>query len=280
MTVRHAYTYDLVGREHALNGMSLTTTSQQVGSVIGAISAGAVIAFFGVGEQYLVVAGLYLVALLVLLAIRDAGQAAPTRRDPVLQSLLGYVRLVRDNRTLMALMFLASTTEIFGFTHQTVLPAFARDVLGVGAFGLGLMMAFRAGGGLIGPLVLASLGNFRRRGQLMFVVAGMFGLGQMAFSLTSNLYVVVLFLAFINACAFSVDTLYRTLMQDSVPNEQRGRAAGSWVLSIGTAPGGHLGVGAIANTLGAPAALLVNGSVLLLIAVASAVGMPRMRRLE
>jgi predicted MFS family arabinose efflux permease len=180
----------------------------------------------------------------------------------------------------MALMFLASTTEIFGFTHQTVLPAFAKDVLGVGALGLGLMMAFRAGGGLIGPLILANLGNYRRRGLLMFIIAGMFGLGQMAFSLTPNLYVVLVVLAFINGCAFSVDTLYRTLMQENVSNEQRGRASGSWVLSIGTAPVGHLGIGGIASALGAPAALLINGSVLLFIAVTSAVGMPRMRRLE
>ena len=177
-------------------------------------------------------------------------------------------------------MLLASTTEIFGFTHQTALPAFARDVLGVGAVGLGLMMAFRGGGGLVGAVVLAGVGGYRRKGRLVFLIAGLFGLGQMAFSLTANLYVFLLIIAFINACAFSVDVLYRTLMQDSVPNEQRGRAAGSWVLSIGTAPVGHLGVGAMTNALGAAGALLVNGSVLGVISIMSAIAMRRVRRLD
>ena len=280
LTVRHAYTYDLVGRDHALSGLSLATIGQMVGNVIGALAAGAIIAAFGVWEQYAAVACLNLLAFLVLLPIRDAGQAAPTRRDPVLQSLLGYVQLVRDNRTLAALMLLASMTEIFGFTHQTALPAFARDVLGVGAVGLGLMMAFRGGGGLVGAVVLAGVGGYRRKGRLVFLIAGLFGLGQMAFSLTANLYVFLLIIAFINACAFSVDVLYRTLMQDSVPNEQRGRAAGSWVLSIGTAPVGHLGVGAMTNALGAAGALLVNGSVLGVISIMSAIAMRRVRRLD
>ena len=280
LTVRHAYTYDLVGRAHALSGLSLATIGQMVGNVIGALAAGAIIAAFGVWEQYAAVACLNLLAFLVLLPIRDAGQAAPTRRDPVLQSLLGYVQLVRDNRTLAALMLLASTTEIFGFTHQTALPAFARDVLGVGVVGLGLMMAFRGGGGLVGAVVLAGVGGYRRKGRLVFLIAGLFGLGQMAFSLTANLYVFLLIIAFINACAFSVDVLYRTLMQDSVPNEQRGRAAGSWVLSIGTAPVGHLGVGAMTNALGAAGALLVNGSVLGVISIMSAIAMRRVRRLD
>ena len=70
MTVHHAYIYDLVGRDHALNGLSLATVSHQIGSVIGGLSAGAIIVLFGVAEQYLVVAGLNVLALAV--ACREA----------------------------------------------------------------------------------------------------------------------------------------------------------------------------------------------------------------
>ena len=77
----------------------------------------------------------------------------------------------------------------------------------------------------------------------------------------------------------SVDTLYKVLMQENVTNEQRGRAMGSWVLSIGTAPIGHLNVGWMAGVLGAPGALLVNGSVLAFVSLAGLLGFPSMRRL-
>ena len=86
-------------------------------------------------------------------------------------------------------------------------------------------------------------------------------------------------LAFINACASAVDTLYKMLMQANVSNEQRGRAMGSWVLSIGTAPVGHMGVGALAGWLGAPAAILFNGSVLAFISLTSGIKFSDIRRL-
>ena len=102
----------------------------------------------------------------------------------------------------------------------------------------------------------------------------------MGFGIASHLFVFLALLTFVNACAMSVDTLNKTLMQACVPNEQRGRAMGSWVLSIGTGPIGHLGVGALGGWLGAPHALLVNGSVLAVIGIASVFGLPRIRRME
>ena len=279
MTVKQAYTYDIVGPEHALNGLSLTAMSQRFGGVLGAIVAGFIISSVGMGGQYLAVAATYVASLAVLLATRDVGQAAPIRREPVLQSLVGYARLVRENRTLLVLMLLAASTEVFGFTHQSLLPVFARDVLGVGAVGLGMMTAVRQGGGMVALMVLANLGDFKRKGLLMFVAATLFGLGQMAFYSTTNVFVFVGLLTLINGCASVADTLYKTLMLSNVPDEQRGRAMGSWVFSIGVAPAGHLGIGAMAGALGAPAALLINGSVLTFISLASAFGLPRIRRL-
>ena len=68
-------------------------------------------------------------------------------------------------------------------------------------------------------------------------------------------------------------------MQENVENEERGRAMGAWTLSIGVAPVGHLGVGALASAFGAGRALLINGSVLLGISALTAVALPRIRRL-
>ena len=142
------------------------------------------------------------------------------------------------------------------------------------------MTATRQAGGLLGLWILAGLTAFGKKGLMMFVVAVGFGVGQMAFSLSDNLYFFLGVLLFVNACAMAVDTIYKTLMQDNVADEERGRAMGSWVLSIGFAPIGHLGVGALAGVLGAPGALLINGAVLATVSVGTAFGLPRIRRLE
>ncbi len=279
MTLRQAYTFDIVGPQAALNGMSLATLSQQIGGVLGSLVAGLIIERAGVASQYAAIAACYGLSLGMLMWTRESGQAAARTTQSVIQNLVGYVEILRTNRILLTLMILAGVTEILGFTHQSLLPVFAKDVLGVGAFGLGIMSAFRQGGGIIGLVLLAGMGNFRRKGLMIFIIAGAFGAGEMAFSLGGNFFSFVLVLAFINACASAIDTLYRTLMQENVSNEERGRAMGSWVLSIGIGPVGHLGVGAMGERFGAPLTLLINGSLLLGVSVASGLGLTRVRRL-
>ena len=198
----------------------------------------------------------------------------------MLRNLVGYIRFLRENRLILILMCLTSITEVFGFSHMTMLPVFAKEVLHVGPAGLGYLTAVRQTGGLLGLALLANLRDYRRKGLLMFILAVAFGLGLMAFSVSSALVYFIVVLAMVNACAMSVDTLYKTLMQSNVPDEQRGRAMGSWVLSIGVAPVGHLGVGGLATALGAQGALLVNGAVLAGVSLAAAIGLPKMRRLE
>jgi len=280
MTIRHSYTFDIVGPEKALNGLSLNAMGQRFGGVIGSLVAGVIVSQSGVGVQYLVIGAANAASVLFLLAARDVGQAAPKERESVMSNLAGYFQLLRENRTLMVLMLLTSATEVFGFTHQSVLVVYSKDVLGLGPLGFGFVTAVRQGGGALGLLLLAFMANTRRKGWLMFASATGFGLGQVAFFWSKHLVVFLLVLGFINACASIVDTLYKTLMQLNVTNEQRGRATGSWVLSIGVAPIGHLGVGVIAGSFGAPAALLVNGSMLTAISIAAALGMPRIRRLQ
>ena len=280
ITIRQTFTYDIVGQRHALNGLALGAMAMQGGGIAGSLASGALIEFVGPGWQFVAAAVCYLSASLVILAIGDPGRSARSAAEPVLKTLAGYVRLVRGNRILLVLMLLTAATEVFGFTHMTLLPIFAREVLHVGATGLGIMTAIRQVGGLLGLWVLAGLAAFRKKGLMMFLIAIGFGCGQMAFSLSNNIYYFLGVLLLVNACAMAVDTIYKTLMQDNVADEERGRAMGSWVLSIGVAPVGHLGVGALAGVLGAPGALLINGSVLAAIGIGTALGLPGIRRLE
>ena len=279
-TVGTSYTYDIVGPEGSLNGMSLVVLCSSVGMGIGAIVAGSVIAWKGPGGAYLVVVGTYFASFAILLPQRRLPRVSATQRSSMVQMLIGYVDLVRRNRTLLVLMFLAAITEIFGFTHKSMIPVLARDVLGVGPLGLGIMTSAGSVGGLVGLLILASVGDFRRKGLLMFVLSTALGLALMTFSLSANMLLYIIALAFVSACAYGTTTLHMTLMQSSVADDQRGRAMGLWILSIGMSPPGFLGLGGIASALGAPMALLMSGGALAFAGVTSAIGLPRMRRLE
>ena len=279
-TVRPSYVYDLVGPNEALNGMALASLSQRLGGVIGSLAAGFLIATVDVGGAYLAMSASYVLATVILFAITEVGQAAPTERHSVVENIRSSFRAMRGNRTLVYLMALTASVEMLGFSHQTLLPVIARDVLGVGAGGLGIMMAVRSAGGVLGVLFLAVLGNYRRKGWLSLISMTLFGIGIIALSQSGIFIVMLIMLTLTNFAAGINGVLAQTLMQANVPNEERGRAMGSWAASIGLAPLGHMELGAVAGTLGTPVALLINGAALAIIGVASAIGLPRIRRLE
>ena len=280
LTVRQTYTYDIVGPEYALNGLALGAMAMQGGGIAGSLASGAVIEAVGPGWQFVAASVCYLLSALATLPISNPGRTLRPTAISVLSNLTGYISLLRNYRLLLILMVLTAATEVFGFTHMTLFPVFAKEVLQVGPTGLGVMTAGRQAGGLLGLWLLAALASVRKKGLMMFGTALGFGAGLMAFSATGNIYSFLGVLLFVNACAMAADTLYKTMMQELVSDEERGRAMGSWVLSIGFAPVGHVGIGALAGAVGAPRALLINGAALATISVIAAIALPRIRRLE
>ena len=280
MTTRQSLTYDIVGAKLALNGMSLNSVSMQVGLVCGSLLSGFIISAIGAGGQFLVIGLVYLASGGFALFIRAASAAARERPpQSVVRVLAEYVGIMRRNRTLVTLMLLTGLNELFGFTHMSLLPVLAKEVLGLGAVGLGVLTGVRQIGGIAGQIGLAALGNFRRKGMLMFAIMAAFGVCLMALVMVTDVVYYVAVLSLATACAMCVDTLHMTLMQENVAEHERGRAMGAWTLSIGVAPVGHLGLGALAGAIGAPWALFVSGAVLLGASAATAAGLPRIRRL-
>jgi MFS family permease len=143
---------------------------------------------------------------------------------------------------------------------------FARDVLGAGAEGLGTLTAAASFGGAAALVLLAMLpAHVPRRPVLGFVFV-VYGASMLALAPTTSLLVASAALVITGACAASFDMLQQTLLQLAVAEEQRGRAVGLWVLGIGSAPVGNLEMGALVAGIGAPAALAINGALVLVAA--------------
>ena len=279
MTARQVYVYDVVGAGGAINAIALISLGQRVGQVLGSLMAGGLIYWQGAGSPFLAMSLGYGIGALTLYALRHAGGSAPQDREPIGENILNYFRALRTNRVMLSLMVSTAATEIFGFSHQVMLPILAKDVLLVGAVGLGVLTSFRFAGGALGVIILAGLGEVRRRGVLLLSAVALFGVGQVLLGQAFNFWVALLFVAFANAMASIADVLHQSLLQLSVSNEQRGRAMGSWIVGIGTAPVGHLQVGYLAEATNARIALLVNGVTLAVLALALGVVLPRLRRL-
>jgi len=279
MTARQAYIVDTLGAHHAAQGIALISLAQRSGGVLGSLLAGAIITWWGVAVTFLVMGTGYSIGACVLYALRQQGMAAPTRRESMRQNLLTYLRALRSNRDVRSLMLSTAAAELFGFSHQVMLPILAKEVFQVGAGGLGVLTALRFLGGVLGVSGLTLLGGVRRHGRMLLVVLILFGAGQILLAYAPAFWVAAIGVVLINIMAAATDVLHQTLLQVSVANEQRGRAMGSWIIGTGIAPVGHLEVGYLAGLTSAHLALLMNGLALIILTCSLAIGLPRLRRL-
>jgi hypothetical protein len=196
----------------------------------------------------------------------------------MLQGVREFAQELARNANLRLLVLLTAAVEVLGFSHQAVMPSLARDLLHVGAGGLGLLNAFAALGGLVAILSVSYWGE-RQKGRTFLGVLLVFGAAMVALGLSGHLVLALLAIALVSGMAALSDLFSQSLIQSAVPNDLRGRAMGSWILAIGLGPLGHLQIGALAAMAGVTVALAANGTLLIVLAAAVIVAARDIRRL-
>jgi MFS family permease len=261
---RQALVLDTVAREQASRAMAMNALAGRGASAVGAISAGGLIVLAGVAPSYYVIAGLYAAGALLAATLRVAqNHRTHLAPPPFRQALRESARLIVDIPAVRTLILAGLACEVFAFSHFSALPLFAQDVLLTGAEGLGTLNGAASIGGAVAVAVLALLPQ-RVRGQpVLGAIFLAYGLSIMALATTRDLWAAAAVLIITGCCAAAFDVLQQTLIQMAVPDQQRGRAVGVWVLGIGSAPIGHLEMGLLIAALGAPSALWINGAVTL-----------------
>lgn len=264
---RQALVLDTTSRGDATTAMTLNALASRGFGAAGAISAGALIPWIGVGHSYYVIAATYGIELVPLLALRAPRMArAAIAHPPFRHALRDAFSLILNVPAVRLLTISGVACEVLAFSHGSALPVLARDVLKAGPEGLGTLNAALSVGGTLSLLLLLI---FRRipRQPLLGAVFVAYGVSLVVLSTTRSLTLAAAVLVVTGVCAAAFDVLQQTLLQLAVPDEQRGRAAGIWVVGLGSAPLGYLEMGALISAVGAPLALALNGSLTIVSAV-------------
>ena len=275
---RASLAFDITGSAGIVYGLTLMRLATGVGGLIGSIVIGSVMARVGVDAAFFVLASTYVLAALTALLIRSRGQAAPTTRSSARESMKGFAKEIRTNRSLLALTISTSLLEVMGFSHSVLMPSIVRDVLGMDAEGLGLIIGLRNIGTLAGVFVIATIGDRLRKGLVYQISIFLFGGLLIALGFAGHLATVAIILIGLSALMTLTDVLSQSLMQLVVPNDLRGRAMGAWMFAIGTVPAGNLQIGAVASAAGIALALSLNGLGLISLAIGLFVLVPSMRK--
>jgi MFS family permease len=277
--VRQTYAYDIVGAENVVAGLGLLTIGMRGGQLIGALVAGSAMQRLGTDIALFILAILHGTTFLIVSRLHSIPTEAQRNPVSIVENLREYVQEMRRNRTLLMLIVVTAAVEVLGFSFATILPELATQRLGVGAEGLGIIHAIRAAGGFAAGLVLAGTLNLRRRGLTYLFVIYSFGLALVILGAAPNFAMILVAVLTVAALATASDILTQSMMQLSVPDRLRGRAMGAWVFAIGSAPLGHLEMGALAASVGVGTALGINGAALILIGVLTTIIAPGLRKL-
>ncbi|MFC1957646.1 MFS transporter [Chloroflexota bacterium] len=278
MTTRQAFVVDIVGRKDAMGAISMNAVAMRIMGVFGGATAGVVIELFGIEWPFFIMVTGYLLGILILASIRGVAREVSLVQQSIRENFIEGLKIIGKNQIVPTLMVMAIICEILGFSYMVLLPVFARDILNIGAIGLGMLNTAQSVGGVLAALALASLGNYKYKGRLILGIFLTFGISLVLFSQSPWYPASLLLLAMVGGMAAAFDAMQHTMLQLNVTEEQRGRAMGIWQLSIGFGPVGHMIIGTIAALFSAQLAVSINGIAIVAVFFILAVFVPKLRR--
>lgn len=286
---------NLVPKAILPTAIALSSLSWQIGTVIGPAMGGYLYAAAD-WLSYAVAGGLFLLSFLLLMLIGPVPRSAARFSGSPWAQMVDGLHYVRRNRLVLGAISLDLFAVLLGGA-TAMLPVYARDILQVGAGGLGHLRAAPA----IGAVVTAVFFSWRPLksdvGVKMLLAVALFGVATVIFGLSAPLLVpalgpsaighdtapavlVALFALFVLGAADMVSVYVRqSLIQLYTPDEMRGRVGAVSTLFIsGSNELGEAESGFLAALIGPVAAVVGGGVGAILVTLAWAKLFPELRR--
>ena len=247
-----------------------TIAGPALGGFLYALGAEAV---YGTGILLLVF------ALVRVARIGSTGTPGGERTGAVTSPWEGLAFIWRQ-KLILASMSLDLIAVIFS-AAAGLLPVFAKDILEVGPWGLGLLRSAPAAGGLTLGLILSRHPIERHAGSVLLSMIAIFGCAAVAFAFSTSFALSLALLAVMGA-ADQVSVVIRgSIMQIMTPDPLRGRVAAAY--NLFTNMSNQMGIfeaGLAAAWLGPVAAVAVGGTIAAITAGAWAILFPGLRRID
>ena len=237
--------------------LALSSTGLQLAIVAGP-AIGGLLYVAGAATVYATSALMFAVATGLFLAVRHADP--PPRERATLQTLLAGVHYVRGNPVVLGAISLDLFAVLLGGA-TALLPMFARDLLQIGPWGLGLLRGAPAAGALTLSIVLARWPILRSAGPKLLWAVVVYGLATAVFAVSTSFLLSMLALVLTGAADMVSVVVRQTLVQLETPDEMRGRvSAVNSVFIGGSNQLGEFESGATAALVGPVGSVLLGGA--------------------
>jgi MFS family permease len=266
----------LVPREDLTNAIALNSAQFNMSRVLGPTLGGFAMAIFGVAGNFFLNGLSFLAVLIALTRIRyiepvppqadhsvlpqadninapRQGHLSPPRAAGLWEKLKqGFIYAFRHS-AMSSLILLVAIGSLLAIPYLTFVPYFARDVLGTGEPGLGILMACSGAGAFLGAITIASLTHLRRRGLFVVRASAGFYAAIIAFTFSRNFYLSGLLLAVAGYCMIISVATINSLLQHLAEDHMRGRVMSIYSTAfLGLPPIGCLVAGSLSHLFYAP----------------------------
>lgn len=273
---------ELVPPPAVSSATALNFLHMNVARIFGGLMGGLLLAMTTPAIAFTAAAVLFAVPVLVLWQVRTPAPK-PTddrRRGAIVGPLVEAFRYATSHPTLGVLIVLSIAPGAIGLSYIFMLPVAAEE-LGIGAAGLGVLMASSGIGGLIAGLSLESIQRRVGHGKALF--GGMVGaaIGLTSFGLAPTVPLAIATLTIVGASFLTFAAANVTLIQALAPPRLRGRMVSLFAtLYWGMMPIGALLVGLVAEASTARIATALCGIGLLIAGAAAFVARPQIATLS
>lgn len=269
---------NLVPEKDLANSIAWNSSSWQTASIIGPVAGGLLYGVSAVVAYSVALAFMAAASVLVFFIPKPAQRrsAAATSWNTV---LAGF-RFISSEKVVLGAISLDLFAVLLGGA-VALMPVFARDVLTLGPWGLGLLRAAPGAGAIVVAILLAAYPIRHRAGMLMFAGVGLFGVGTVIFGLSQSVWLSIAALALMGASDMISVYVRETLIALWTPDDVRGRVNAVNMVFVGASNElGEFRAGTMAAMIGAVPAVVVGGIGTLAVACIWAAGFPQLRRID
>ena len=272
---RQAFVVDMVGAEDVGNAITLNSAAFNVARIAGPSVGGLLIAAVGMSLCFLLNALSFAAVVVSLLAMRDsellAGErlAMPRNVGEVGAHLAEGLSYVRRTPAVLLAIGAGGLASTFGMNFGVVVPAMAAGVLNVGPTGFGFLNAAIGVGAVAIAFPVASLGRPTVRVLIGGIIA--LGISLAAFAVSTSFPMAMVTIAIAGAAGLVLAVTANSLVQMAPPAPLRGRVMSVFTMAfIGSTPVGNMLIGVSAELSGTRVAVLLAGTLTLLVGLVAA----------
>lgn len=248
---------NIVPRDMFARAVPLNSSANQVSVIVGPALGGLI--YIAGPHVVFLVASLLFIGCTVCLMAMQARPPAASKNKINWETVTAGFRFIRTNQILLGTISLDLFAVLLGGA-TALMPIFAKDIFHAGPVGLGLLRSAPAVGAFLTAFALAYFAMNRKVGLRMFQSVAAFGLATIAFGLSTNIYMAMLFLACLGAADMVSIFIRSTLVQMETPDEMRGRVSAVNSIFIGASNElGEFESGALAHFTGPVAAVVIGG---------------------